>query len=402
MTQDQGHGGSAEDSGSGSDSEIDIGEFDFDDAREAKMSGLKTRKKTRREMFDELLELLEGSDLNFLFAKAAFGLASCAVLFGVFSPLEHIEGAYRAFAAVAALFLLSQSFYAVKIVRDEEVGCRANGNNHYPPEMHFLRGALPIEKNTESPRHWSFDKFMNHISALFALGALGTGIWFMDAHDTTKIFIVESILYMLSASLNLAMTLRDRFEKQVWEQEVEGRHIASARVETAVTNVSNTLINHQRQIQVVFFFIAVAAILTIIFGLVFWMEEKDKDKGIGLFTAAMFMCIASSWNMGRVLHGDGGKLEWSVIASFAIAITLAVVGLVEVDWNARHRIIHALAMIIIVDSVFNFAKVQMRLKNINSLTDTVKHKFHLQREDSDGLKRGGGGSTRNLKAEGGH
>merc|ERR1719326_242423 len=115
-------------------------------------------------------------------------------------------------------------------------------------------------------------------STLFACGAVGSGIYFMDAHIDTKVFIVEAILYMCSSSVTLAMTLRDIFERKVFEAELEGRHIASIKVEMAARNVICSLKEHQRLFQILCFFVAVGAILAIVFGLINWATEEDKDK----------------------------------------------------------------------------------------------------------------------------
>lgn len=391
-----------------SESEVDIGEFDMDDAMESKLHGLHARKKTRRELLQELLEELEGAEVNKFLGFASFCFASASVVFGVCSPLEHIEGCYRVFAALAALFLVNQSFFIVKTMREQDIQPFPDHRNRVIPDWFFLQGRYPsvdakgkiikdsngnVEKG--SFVH-SFHEVVMWLSFPFALGAFGYGLYFMDAHVATQMFLAQGVLYMWSSSLNYASMLRDKFEAKVWEGELEGRHIGSKRVELAAKNVMNVLKYHQRQFQIIFFAIACASIVMVSLALAHWLSKKDKDKGIGLFTAAMFMCMSSSWNLARVLNNNRKLLELSVIGSFVIAIVLSVVGLVVVQLGPKHKLVLALSLVILVDSTFNFAKVQHRLKTVNKLTKVVKRKFHMEVDGEEDDH--GGGSARKVNA----
>eukprot|EP00746_Dinoflagellata_sp_MGD_P054283 gnl/MRDRNA2_/MRDRNA2_23802_c0_seq1.p1 gnl/MRDRNA2_/MRDRNA2_23802_c0~~gnl/MRDRNA2_/MRDRNA2_23802_c0_seq1.p1 ORF type:complete len:321 (+),score=56.22 gnl/MRDRNA2_/MRDRNA2_23802_c0_seq1:91-1053(+) len=290
-----------------SESEVDIGEFDYDDAVENKYAGMSHRKKTRRELFQEMLEELEGAEINKALGTASFMFACGSVIFGICSPLEHIQGSYRMFQALAALFLVNQSFFIVKTVREQEVTPFLNHHGKSIPDWHFLQGTM-------KGGH-SFHGVVLYFSLPFALGAFAYGLNQMDAHLCTKMFLAQGVLYMWSSSLNYAMMLRDKFEAKVWEGELEGRHIGSKKVELACMNVMNTLRYHQRAFQIIFFAVGVLAILMVVFVLVHWLSDEDKDKGIGLFTAAMFMCMSSSWNLARVLNSEKKIVEMSVMVS---------------------------------------------------------------------------------------
>jgi hypothetical protein len=353
-----------------SESEVDIGEFDHDDILESKLSGLHHRKKTRRELFQDMLDELESAEINKFLGMASFATACAAVIFGVCSPLEHIEITYRMFVALAALFLLNNSFFIVKSVREQEIQPYKGHSGRASPDYHFIQGSMGGKT--------SFHGFLLYASFPFAIGSFAYGLQQMDAHLCTKMYLAQSVLYMWSSSLNFAMMLRDKFESKVWEGELEGRHIGSKKVELACGNVMNTLRYHQRQFQFIFFMIMVFAILMIVFVLVHWLSEKDKDKGIGLFTAAMFMCMMSSWNLSRVLQADRKIVELSVAAMFVIAIVLSVVGLCVVEFNLEHKMLLALSLVIIVDATFNFSKVQHRMKSVNKLTKVVQRKFHME------------------------
>lgn len=367
-----------------SESEVDIGEFDHDDILESKMHGHSSRKKTRRELVQELLEELESAELNKMLGMASFAFASAAVIFGIFNPLEHINGTYRVFAALAALFLLNQSFFIVKTIREQEIEPYKNLHGKIVPDWHFLQGRV-------EGTGMNFHTAVLYGSFPFALGCFFFGLHCMDAHLTTKFFLGLSTLYMWSSSLNFAMMLRDKFEAKVWESEVEGRHIGSKKVELAAKNVMNTLRYHQRGFQFVFFLIGVTGILAVVWVLVHWLSKEDEGKGIGLFTASMFMCIMASWNLARVLNAEHKVMELSVIVSFTIAITLGVVGLFVVKFDMEHKIILVLAQAILIDSTFNFAKVQHRVKAVNKLVKVVQRKFHMEWDAEDGGEGGGHG-----------
>lgn len=363
-----------------SESEVDIGEFENDDILESRNAGHSRRKKTRRELFQELLDDLESAEINKSLGMASFVFACCSVIFGVCYPLEHIDGSYRMFAALTALFLLNNSFFIVKTIRERELIPYENRSGRVIPDFHFIQGALTKYPDEKGATHTPFTNVVLFGSFFVAIAAFAYGLWAMDAHMCIKMFLAQGVFYMWSSSLNFAMMLRDKFEAKVWAEELEGRHIGSKKVELACQNVMNTCRYHQRQFQVVFFLVAVAAILMVVFVLVHWLSEEDKDKGIGLFTAAMFMCMSSSWNLARVLNSEKKIVELSVMASFVIAIVLSVVGLMVVKFDFEHKLLLILSLVILVDATFNFAKVQHRVKTVNKLVKVVQRKFHMEME----------------------
>merc|ERR1719420_378437 len=139
-----------------------------------------------------------------------------------------------------------------------------------PPEFHFLQGAMPME-------------LAPHRAVCF--GCLGLsivaslyGILVMDAKRYTQLFIALSSLYVLSASLNLGWTLRDRFEATIWENEKKDRSIGSNKVELATRNMVKMLSGMQGALKAMFAFVGAMAITITIYAII---DFGVKEKGVG-------------------------------------------------------------------------------------------------------------------------
>merc|ERR1712224_58847 len=81
------------DEGSESESEVDI--HSDDSHSELRRAGLVHRKKTRREVFQEMPDMLEGSDMSKKLAYASFFVACFNTVLGIFNPFESIRLSYR-------------------------------------------------------------------------------------------------------------------------------------------------------------------------------------------------------------------------------------------------------------------------------------------------------------------
>lgn len=409
-TQGQSFGGFHDedsDSSSGSSVSVGSGHHDMHETRTGGHAAL--HKKTRRELVQELMEMLEGTELNRTLAVVSFALACCAELFGIFSPLEHIQASYRSFVFLAAVFLVNQSFFLIKSLRDGEIingmpdpnpnqdyfpkshggGGHGHENDEHhkrrpPAELAFLKGILTNKDGTskgglagECPMH----VFMCCFGLLLSLICGVFGILAMDAKRHTKMFIGLATIFMISSSMNLAMTMRDRFENSVWDDEITHRHITSKRAELAVRNVVKVLASHHWQFLAMFFVMGGAALGILIFAMI---DFGLKEKGIGLLSAGMFMTLACGWNLARVLNMTKEEAkkshmtnELSVLVSFVISITLTAVGLVLIELELYKKIVLGLGIFILLDTTFNFAKVQHRHTHIEKLNTRLNHKFKL-------------------------
>lgn len=399
-------------SDSSSSSGVEIESDGGDEIHEMRTAGYGSRKKTRREIIHDMLEMLEGSEVNRSLAVVGFACACCAELFGIFDPLEHIEAYYRSFTFLAALFLVNQFFFFIKNIRDEDIipfgqhkqtGISTAAGHVYTPLVHILharmykphhapKGAPAAKKTGCCPKlHCALcAKGSMHVTEItnicliLSIIATTVGIFSMDAKHHTMMFIGLATLYMMSASLNFAMTIRDKFEYSVWESEINGRHITSNKALWAMSNVIVVVSGHHKTMCGIFLLVGLSSIgitigAMINFGL--------KEKGIGLLSAAMFMTIASATNLARVMNmtkEEAAKAhhnhssELSVVGSFVIAITLTVLGLVLIEIELYKRIVLGLGILVMLDSIFNASKVMYRDRAIRKIKMRIWHKFHPQ------------------------
>jgi len=386
-----GRGGKTDHYGYGSDS--DGGFQDGYNATQRSGSQLmRGRKKSRRELFQDGIEMLEGTETNRTLAIMSFSLACICTVFGICSPLEHIQGSYRSFSFLASLFLVNQAFFVVKILRDGEVTSMKDARGRIPPEYHFLQGAISDAQGHSAiaPHRvicfWSF---------FFALAATGYGIYAMDAQRYTQLFIGLSTLYMMSASLNLAMTTRDRFEAVVWEAESQGRHIESKKVELATRNITQALAYHQGLFIVTFLFIFFAAIGIMVFAII---DFGLKEKGIGLLSSAVVFSIGSSWNLSRALNSRHRSVDISVFILFIVAIGLTATGLILVKLHIMQRIVLGLGVVIILDATYNFSKAIFRGTKVRRLEKLIKYRFQMDYEVPGKAHAGHAGANTGMRA----
>jgi hypothetical protein len=213
-----------------------------------------------------------------------------------------------------------------------------------------------------------------------AIFAVIYGIAVMDAKRYTQLFIALSSLYVLSASLNLGWTLRDRFEATIWENEKIDRSIGSNKVELATRNMVKMLSGMQGALKVMFAFVGAMAIAIEIYALI---DFGVKEKGVGLLSAGMVMSVASAWSMAQALNeeslqDDAHKAhQAATVFFFLAAVVLTVVGLVEMEIPKTQRVVLGLGVLIILDATLNFAKVVYRVSHVKKITKKIKKAFKL-------------------------
>lgn len=398
------------------------------------------KKKTRRECFQEGIDLLAGNDMNNRMAWFSFVISWVASLFGIFQPFDDVDVTYRMFIFLVVLFLFNQSFFLVKILRDAEVKSLKNLNGRVSALSHFMQGALP--------GHSSFDRILCYVSYVLAIAALVVGLlgmavvvvpqqetgglvdknpgcWMWAAAGEcssnptymneecalscsnpggvgadvarwyTRIYMALSIMFTVSSSLNLAMTLRDKLEAAVYFEEMTGRHVMSKRCEIAAHNCLDALNKHQGMFAMIFMLIAMGAIAIMVFTMI---DFGLKEKGIGLLSAAMFMCLASSWNFARVLDENKGHTDATVYVGFLIAVVLGFCAVWIPDFRDKmERVLFILGLIIVMDSTFHVAKVFHRGERVARLSKQLKNKFHLDFSNTEHTGQDESGGSKDTK-----
>jgi len=331
------------------------------------------KKKTRHQIFDSAVkELQQEGTMNYCMAITSFIVSCSCNIVGIFSPWEEINGTYRSFSLMAAVFMINQSFMFVKTVRDGEITSMKDGHGRIPPEFHFLQGGLPGDMAPH--RAVCFGCLFLSMLA----GAYGIAV--MDAKRYTQMFIALSSLYVLSSSLNLGWLLRDRFDAEVWHAESVDRNIGSNKVELAVRNMVKVLANMQSAMKLMFLFCGASAITITVYAII---DFGVKEKGVGLLSAAMVFSCASAWSMAQALNEESlqdkaHKMhQAATVVFFLLAVILTVVGLVEMEIEVEKRIVLGLGVLIILDATLNFAKVVYRVTKVKKIVKKIKKAFHL-------------------------
>eukprot|EP00746_Dinoflagellata_sp_MGD_P010232 gnl/MRDRNA2_/MRDRNA2_121048_c0_seq1.p1 gnl/MRDRNA2_/MRDRNA2_121048_c0~~gnl/MRDRNA2_/MRDRNA2_121048_c0_seq1.p1 ORF type:complete len:481 (-),score=105.50 gnl/MRDRNA2_/MRDRNA2_121048_c0_seq1:607-1938(-) len=340
------------------------------------------KKKTRKEIFQQAVKELDGEGtMNFCMAITSFILACAANVIGVFTPWEEIDGTYRSFCLMAAVFMINQSFMFVKTVRDGELTSMKDHHGRIPPEFHFLQGGMPGELAPH--RAVCFG------CLAFSVVAEAYGIAVMDAKRYTQMFIALSSLYVLSASLNLGWLLRDKFEAEVWKEEAVDRFIGSNKVELALRNMMKVLANMQHAIKFMFLFIGACAITITVYAII---DFGVKEKGVGLISAAMVFSCASAWSMAQALNEESLQdkahrmHQCATMVFFGLSVSLTVAGLIEMEIEWEKRIVLGLGVLIILDATLNFAKVVYRVSKVKKIFKKINKGFHLNISMEDASK----------------
>jgi len=349
------------------------------------------KKKTRDQIFTSAVTELKGGgkinfaccsfyayNVNYCMSITSFLCALTCNVLGIFTPWEEIKGTYRSFAVMAAVFMINQSFMFVKTIRDGETMSMKDHHGRVPPEFHFLQGAMPME-------------LAPHRAVCFGCLSLSIvaslyGILVMDAKRYTQLFIALSSMYVLSASLNLGWTLRDRFEAAVWENEKVDRSIGSNKVELAVRNMVKVLSGMQGALKFMFAFVGASAIAIVVYAII---DFGVKEEGIGLISAGMVFSVASAWSMAQALNeeslqDDAHKVHQGFTVFFFVgAVTLTVVGLALMKIPKTQRVVLGLGVLVILDSTLNFAKVVYRVSHVKKIVKKIKKSFKLEIDMSD-------------------
>lgn len=401
----------------------------------------KWQRKTRRECLQEGVDLLAGSDTNNNLAYLSFVLSWVATLFGIFTPFDSIEATYRMFIFIVVLFLFNQSFFLVKDMRDKELICHKDARGYMDPLYYFLQGTghHGSEGGTSGHRVVLYGSYMFAFGALaygiigmgavpqsqtglednnagcFAWAAMGEcesnaeymqntcalscsnpgGVSADMARGYTRLYMILSIMFMVSSSLNMAQTLRDKFEAAVWYEQIQGRHIMSKRTELVARNVLYALQKHQGQFMGIYTLMCWGSLGIMIFAMIHF---GFKEKGIGLLSAAMFMAVMASWNLARALDENKGKTDITVYVGFFIAIVLTGCGIIIPEFRDKmERILFILGIIIVIDSTFHVAKVFHRGERVNSLSKAIHRKFFLDSSSTEYNKEGGGKESKKEK-----
>jgi hypothetical protein len=206
----------------------------------------------------------------------------------------------------------------------------------------------------------------------------------------TRMYMGLSILFMVSSAMNLASTLRDKFEAKVWFREMEDRHVMSKFVEIATHNILDALNKHQNMFIGVYALICMASLGIMIFAMMTFRFGGDKEKGIGLMSAAMFMALMASWNLARVLDDNLGKLDPTVYFFFLVSCIMVGCGVIIPHFHhTMERILFLLGIVIVMDATFHVAKQFHRGERVTKLTKYIKRKFFFEYTSTHSTKHGG-------------
>lgn len=304
---------------------------------------------------------------GFVFALAAAGVGVCW-------PDDEIQTTYRAFCLMAGVFIVNQAFLFVKTVRDGEIMSMKDHHGRICPEFHFLQGAMPSEL---APH-----RVVCFASLILAILGQTYGIITMKIEKSEgKMFMALGSLYLLSASLNLAWLLRDRFESSIWKDETNPpRFIGSTKVELAMRNVIKVLSNMQFAIKAMFFFCGATSIALTSFAIVHF---EVQEKGVGLVVSGLVSSVFAAWFMAQAMNdesmqGDSQKMHRGMsVFFFCAAVALTVAGIVEmkIEWNKRAVL--GLGVVITLDATLNFSKVVYRLSAVKKVVKTVEKRFKI-------------------------
>lgn len=173
---------------------------------------------TTEELKHRILEELHGPECEPLFGVVFVLLACVAVYFG--ESAMHVVLFERYFAIMNAAFLVTQIFNIVKMARDHAL---AELRDH---EGLPIAGAAHLEKDPA----WLLIMVLTTVSGV---GAIIFGMFHEVDDDKLdslqrKAFLVVSYCFLVSSTFHLAMLMRDRFEAEVFSDEVEGGAWAAA------------------------------------------------------------------------------------------------------------------------------------------------------------------------------
>lgn len=340
------------------------------------------------DIMDHILQTFKGEakyNATKIISYTSLICASVAIIAGVLLPTDSVTNCRRSFTGLAAVILAVESILLVDTLRDGAVVSVPDGKGRVHAETHFLAGALPEE--IAPLRVLAFSGFI--------VGVFGSlfGIWLMNAHILTKVYMILGSIYITSAALSFQITKRDFLESDVWRETWANmgrqRRVQSTKIENAVRNIATVETRSQQTLKALFFFIlATAFILT---GYTLFNVNGAKHGHKGLLLGGMVFSCGAGWFLGKVLNRNtldeylskiGHLKDRSPVYTigitvflFVAAVALSVIGIVLMKNDLVHILIFVVGILCMIDATLNLSKVINKEANVRILIKELEKRM---------------------------